>query len=174
MEPEPRRSALPAVAAVIAAIALAVVIGLVVLDDDEETAAVTDRTTEVTTVEDDTTSTEPVVTDAENEAALSVENCIELWNNERNNEAQELLETGTGVEDPSDLTINVGFTATEPPACVVTAIASEARAFQFSEGGGATFPYTVPPAELDPAELAADQQQANAEIGPDGTLTPAG
>ena len=175
MEPEPRRSALPAVAAVIAAIALVVVIALVVLDDDgEETATVTDRTTEVTTVEDDTTSTQPVVSDPENEAALTIDNCISLWNNERNNEAQELLETGSGVDDPSALTINVGFTATQPRACVVTAIASEDRALQFAEGGGATFPYTVPPTEVDPAELTEEQRQRNAAVGPDGTLTPAG
>jgi hypothetical protein len=124
----------------------------------DTTAANGTSTTSTTTTQQGTAPQTPEAT---------VQNCVNLWNDQNNRSNQTFL---VNVMSQQAVRIHVGVTSDVPPQCLVTIVANDGKAYVFPEGGGTTYPFALAPGSTDGGSLPAAQKISNALEERDGTL----
>jgi len=158
--------------AVLAAAVIGFLLALVLFggdDDGSTTASATATTTtgQTATTAPTTTASTPATTPQQH--GVSVQECIQLWNQANNRGAQVFL---VNIASQQPIRVHVGESSAKPPECLITVIANNGDAFTFPEGGGTTFPYAPAPGRTTGKDLPEAQRTQNALEQGDGTLKP--
>jgi hypothetical protein len=168
-----RRRDLQIALSLLLAAALGVAVALIATNDNNSTtttAAATSTTsvTVTTGANGTTTTTTNTVTNTTPQDPLpSTTSCVALWNEPTNSAARTAL---AAIVTREPVRVHVGMTADVPPQCLITVIANSGVAYEFAEGGGATYPYAPLPAKTSAASLPPAQRTVNALAQNDGTL----
>lgn len=135
------------------------------------TTAATNTTTSATTGVSGTTTTTTTTTGTQTTTRNPLptkDGCIALWN-QSNNSAARISLHNIATQQP--VRVHVGSSADVPPKCLITVIANNGDAYVYSEGGGATYPYSPQASKTNSSSLTFAQRAANALEQGDGTLT---
>jgi hypothetical protein len=161
--------------AVLAAAVIGFLLAMVLFGGDHDgstNASATETTTTTTTGQPGTTApatTASTTLTTPQQHGVSVQECIQLWNQANNRGAQVFL---ANIASQQPIRVHVGESSANPPECLVTVIANNGDAFTFPEGGGTTYPYAPAPGRTTGKDLPEAQRTQNALEQADGTLKP--